>query len=85
MCPETGQNKLAQIGIQKMMLNARKMHFTARMVKHWHKFSREVVESPLFDILRLDKLLRNQFQAALLEQGFGLDDLQKPLPTSTLL
>lgn len=48
-----------------MMFSARKMHCNARMVKHWHRFPREVVESPSCDILTLDTLLSNQFQAAL--------------------
>lgn len=68
-----------------MSFIARKMHFTARMFKHWHKLPTDVVESPSFNILKQGILLSNQFQSALLKHGFGLDDLQKPLPTSTIL
>ena len=45
--------------------------FAVRVTEHWHTLTKEVVESPSFDILKshLDMVLGNLFYVALLEQG----------------
>ncbi|KFV74341.1 hypothetical protein N308_07982, partial [Struthio camelus australis] len=46
---------------RKFHLNLRKKFFTVRVMEHWHRLPREVVESPSLEIFktRLDVILGN--------------------------
>ncbi|XP_071659039.1 uncharacterized protein [Patagioenas fasciata] len=60
---------------------------TAWVTEPWQRLPREVGESSALEILksRLDMVLGNQLRESLTEQGAGPDNLQRPLPTSTIL
>ena len=57
------------------------------MTEPQQSLPREAVESPPLEILKshLDMVLGSQPWESLLEQGVGPDDLQRSLPTSTIL
>ncbi|KAK4829239.1 hypothetical protein QYF61_002504 [Mycteria americana] len=69
-CPE-GENPWAQTEIQEIPLKHKKNFFTGRVVKHWHRWPREAVESPSLWVVstQLDVVLCNQLWLMLLEQG----------------
>jgi len=55
--------------------------------KHWNRLPREVVEPPSLEIFktRLDAVLCSLLWVTLLQQGAGLGDPQRSLPTPTIL
>ena len=72
---------------RKFRLNRRKNFFPLRVMEHWPRLPREVVESPSLEIFktRLDKVLYSLLWVTLLGQRVGLGDPQRSLPTPTLL
>ena len=56
---------------RKFQLNKRKNFFTVRVMEHWNRLPREVVESPLEIILktRLDAVLCSLLYVTRLRQG----------------
>jgi len=72
---------------RNFQLNMRKNFFTLRVTEHWNRLPREVVESPSLEIFktRLDEVLCSLLWVTLLQQGVGLDDPQRSLPTPTIL
>jgi len=75
------------IFLWKFRLNMRKSFFPLRIMEHWNRLPREVVESPSLEILktRLDAVLCSLLWVTLLRRGVGLDDPQRSLPTPTIL
>lgn len=55
---------------RRFTLNVGKHFFTVSVTKHWHKLSKEVVDSPSLEIskIHLDMVLGNGLQVAFLEQ-----------------
>jgi len=80
----TNGHKLKQ---RKFQLNRRKNFFTIRVTEPWPRQPREVVESPSLEIFkpRLNKVLCSLLWVTLLQQGVGLGDPQRSLPTPTVL
>jgi len=72
---------------RKFHLTMRKNFFTLRVTEHWPRLPREVVESPSLEIFqtRLDAVLCSLLWVTLLQQGVGLGDPQRALPTPTML
>jgi len=72
---------------RKFRLNMRKNFFPLRVTEPWPRLPRGAVESPSLEIFktRLDTVLCSLLWVTLLQQGVGLDDLQRSLPTPTTL
>ena len=72
---------------RKFRLNMRKNFFPLRVTEPWHRLPREAVESPSLEIFKtcLDAVLCGLLWVTLLQQGVGLDDPQRSLPTPTML
>lgn len=70
---------------RKFYLNMRKRleFFSVKVVKHWSRMPREVVESILLEILKaqLDTVMSRLLPLTLLEQGTW-DDFQRSPPAS---
>ncbi|KAJ7423575.1 hypothetical protein WISP_33331 [Willisornis vidua] len=62
-------------------LNMRKNFFTLKLAEHWNRLTREFVECPFLETL---KIHLDALQCNLPWQEVGLDDLQRFLPTLTM-
>ena len=71
---------------RKFRTNTRKNFFMVRVMEHWNRLPREVVESPL-EIFKahLDAYLSNLLQGTCFGRGIGPDDLSRSLPTPAIL
>jgi len=78
------RHKLKQ---RKFQLKMRKNFFPLRVTEPWPRMPREVEESPSLEIFqtRPDAVLCSLLWVTLLQQGFGLDDPQRSLPTPNFL
>jgi len=72
---------------RKFQLNMRKNFFPLRVTESWHRLPGEVVESPSLEIFQpcLEKVLCSLLWVTLLQQGVGLGNPQRSLPTPTML
>jgi len=72
---------------RKFQLKMRKNFFPLRVMEHWHRLPREVVESPSLEIFQtcLEKVLCSLLWVTLLQQGVGLGDPQRSVPTPNIL
>ena len=61
--------------------------FTVRVMEHWYRLPREVVESPCLDICQthLDTTLCDPLWGICVSWGVGLNDLLRSLPTPAML
>ena len=73
--------------VTRIYTNMKKNFITVRVTEHWNRFLSEVVESPSLEIFktRLDAVLCSLVWVTLLQQGVGLGDPQRALPTPTIL
>lgn len=58
----------AKTDIQEVPFRHRKHFFTVRLTEHWHRWPREVVEFPSFEIFHLGTVLGNGLCLTLLEK-----------------
>jgi len=72
---------------RKFQLNVRKNFFPLRVTEPWPRLPREVVESSSLEIFKtpLDAVLCSLLWVTLLQQGVGLGDPQRSLPTPNIL
>ena len=67
---------------KRFPLNMRNHFSPVRVTEHWHRLSREVVESPFVEIF---KSCLDGSTWPCLSRGVGPDDFQRSLPTSSIL
>jgi len=75
--------------VKRVRLGLRKKPFTVRVVRHWHRLARDVVDAPSLEAFkaRLDQALGSLMElwcpCAL--QGVGTDGSQRSLPALRIL